>query len=223
MKRLLLALFLATSAHAATKPYHLELEANAAAPFPFLSKFGTITLHVYPGGVRADTLWLNGFSRTGAPAVTVENPFARMYTDVPVAQISTTIQKMSSGLGLASVGAPSQGPQLVGTVRGIAARRYRLMYGPQAWIDIWTTDAIPPNAQFHALVEQFVAGVSPAAAPVFRTIPGMPIYVELNFRRYQKLPLLRLENLAWDNAGEEDALKTGMLYFKAPLLDAIWK
>lgn len=223
MRRLLLLLLLALPATAATRPYHLELEANPAAPFPFLSKFGTVTLHVYPAGVRAETLWLNGFSRTGAPGVTVENPLGRMYTDVPVTQISATLQKMSSGLGVAGTAVPVAGPQLAGNVKGIAARRYRLVYGPAAWIDVWTTDTLPANPQLRTLVDQFISGISPAAAPLFRAIPGMPLYVELNFRRYQKLPLLRMKSLTFDDSGAESALKVGALYFRAPLLESIWK
>src|SRR5216684_1765668 len=73
----------AATAHAAPpRPYHLQLEANPA-PFPFLDRFGTVTLHVYPHGVRANTFWLNGFSRNGSETVTVMNPVARMYTKVP--------------------------------------------------------------------------------------------------------------------------------------------
>src|SRR5262249_48854875 len=68
---MLAALLLAS---AAALPYHIELQANPGAPFPFLSRFGTVTLHVYNGGVRADTMWLNGFSRNGSNTVTVENP-----------------------------------------------------------------------------------------------------------------------------------------------------
>jgi hypothetical protein len=223
MKRLLLlvTLLVASTASAATRPYHLQLEAYPAAPFPFLSRFGTVTLHVYPGGVRAETVWLNGFSRSGAPAVTVENPFGRMYTDVPVTEISAVLKKMSKS-GIISA-APEIGPQLASNVRGVTARRYRLVYGPAAWIDVWTTDTLPPNPQLRALVNQFVAGIAPASAPLFRAIPGVPLYVELNFRRYQKLPLLRMKSLVFDNAGEEDALKVGALYFRAPLLDSIWK
>src|SRR4051812_46878622 len=71
-------------AQAAPPRYHLELEANPAAAFPYLSKFGTsIELHVYPSGVRAEALWLNSFSKNGAPAVTVANPLGRMYVDIP--------------------------------------------------------------------------------------------------------------------------------------------
>ena len=88
---------LATSLHAAPpKPYHIVLEANPAAAFPFLSRFGTVTLDVYAAGVRAETLWLNGFTRKGTSAVTVENPLGRMYTDVPLPQIRTTLRKLST-------------------------------------------------------------------------------------------------------------------------------
>jgi hypothetical protein len=56
-----------------------------------------------------------------------------------------------------------------------------------------------------------------------RTIPGNPLYVELNFSRYQKLPLLRPKSLTMDNRGEAAALEVGALYFKAPLIDSIWQ
>ena len=54
-------------------------------------------------------------------------------------------------------------------------------------------------------------------------IHGMPLYVELNFRRYKKLPLVRMKSITWNAEGQDDALKVGTLYFKAPLLDSIWK
>src|SRR5437879_151070 len=80
--------------HAATPgPYHLQLEANPAAPFPFLGRLGTVSLHVYRGGIRAESLWLCGFSRNGASDVTVENPLGRIYTDVPIAAIGSIIGK----------------------------------------------------------------------------------------------------------------------------------
>lgn len=222
LKRLAFLLAVTSSLHAATpRPYHLELVANPAAPFPFLSKFGTVTLHVFPAGVRAETFWLNGFTRNGTSAITVMNPLGRMYTDVPVTQISAILHELSSS-GVEKV-APDSITTINGTVKGIAARRYRLSYGPQAWIDVWTTDTIPENPQLRAVVTEFVRGVSPATAKAMSSLSGMPLYVELNFRRYKKVPLLRLKNFAWNSEGEEDALSTGMLYFKAPLLDAIWK
>jgi len=30
--------------------YHLVLEANPTVPFPFLGRFGTVEIHVYPAG-----------------------------------------------------------------------------------------------------------------------------------------------------------------------------
>jgi hypothetical protein len=128
MKTLLLILTLAMQLHAAP-PYQLQLEANPASPFPFLGKFGTVTLHVFPAGVRAETFWLNGFTRNGANTVTVENPLGRMYTDVPLSQISTTLHKLStSGVENAAPGAITQ---ITGNVKGIPARRYRLVYAPR--------------------------------------------------------------------------------------------
>ena len=222
MKTLLLLLTLTTQLHAAPpKPYHLELEANPAAPFPFLGKFGTVTLHVFPAGLRVETFWLDGFTRNGARSVTVENPLGRVYTDVPLAEISATLRKLStSGVENAAPGAITQ---LVVNVKGIPARRYRLVYGPEAWIDVWMTDRIPENPQLRAVVTEFVGGISPATAVSISSLRGTPLYVELNFRRYKKLPLVRMKSITWSAAGEDDALKVGTLYFKAPLLDSIWK
>ena len=202
--------------------YHLTLEANPAAPFPFLGKFGTVTLHVYGGGVRAETIWLNGFSRNGANAITVENPYGRMYTDVPIADIGAVLHKLGRA-DVENVPEPQRAPEVAGKVGNVEARRYRLVYGPEAWIDIWTTRAIPENPQLRAIVNEFVRGIAPGAAASMRTIPGTPLYVELNFRRYKKLSLLRLKSLSPGNDGEEEALRVGALYFRAPLLDALWK
>jgi hypothetical protein len=219
---LLLLLTLATQLHAApARPYHLELEANPAATFPFLGKFGTVTLHVYPAGVRAETFWLNGFTHNGTGAVTVENPLGRMYTEVPITQISATLRKLSTSR-VENV-APGVITQITGNVKGIPARRYRLVYGPEAWIDVWTTDSIPENPQLRAVVTEFVRGISPATAATMTGIRGTPLYVELNFRSYKKLPLVRLKSITWNADGQDDALKTGTLYFKAPLLDSLWK
>jgi hypothetical protein len=222
-KRLLLLLLIAIPLHAAPlKPYHIVLEANTAAPFPFLSRFGTITLHVYPAGVRADSIWLNGFSRLGTSTVTIQNPYARMYTTMPVSEITSMIQKTTDEDALAAT-PPPIAPAVSGKVRGIAARRYRLLYGPEAWIDVWTTNVIPENAQLRRVVDAFVRGISPATAESWKSIPGTPLYVELNFSHYKKLPLIRLKSFVMNNLGQEAALKVGNFYFKAPMVDAILK
>ena len=213
--------FFSTTALAAPK-YHLTLEAHPAAPFPFLARFGTVTLDVYPGGVRAETFWLNGFSRNSTSTVTVENPFWRMYTDVPLSSIASTLHKLST-LGVESSAPAALRKPVGGAVKGVAAIRYRLQYGAEAWIDVWTTRAVPENPQLRTITNELIAGIAPPTAAVMRAIPGTPVYVELNFRRYKKLTLLELKKLRFDNAGEDDALTVGKLYFKAPLLDAIWK
>jgi hypothetical protein len=222
-KRLLLLLLFALPLHAAPpKPYHIELVANTAAPFPFLSKFGTITIHVYPAGVRANSVWLNGFSRLGTPTMTIENPLGRMYTMMPLGEITNLIQKTANDDALAAAPHILQ-PPVSGKVRGIAARRYRLLYGPDAWIDVWTTNVIPENPQLRSIVNAFVGGISPPTAEAWKAIPGTPLYVELNFSHYKKLPLIRLKSFAMNNVGQEAALEVGRFYFKAPMLDSILK
>jgi hypothetical protein len=216
---MLLALLFAS---ATVLPYHIQLEANPAAPFPFLSKFGTVTLHIYNAGVRADTLWLNGFSRNGTNTVTVENPLARMYTNVPVSDLVSMVQKMAKGHVDEYVPPPIAKP-VAGKVRGIPAKRYRMIYGEDAWIDVWTTERVPENPQLRTIINAFVEGVAPLTAKSMRSIPGTPIYVELNFSHYRKMPLVRLREFQATNAGQEKALSVGRLYFKVPLLDALWK
>ena len=219
---LLLALIaLPASAAPPPRPYHLTLQANPAAAFPFLGKFGTVTLHLYNGGVRAETLWLNGFSRNGSTAITVENPFGRMYTDVPVANIGSIVGRLA-GDDLRNV-VPTLATPSAGRVGELSATRYRLVYGPTAYIDVWSTHAFPENVQLRSIVTQFVGGISPGTAALAKTIPGTPIYVEMNFRRFKKLALLRVKSMTYDNEGEDDALKVGSFYLHASMLDALWK
>ena len=223
----LLALaFLASTASAAPR-YHLELEANPAAPFPWLSKFGTaIEVHVYPSGVRVEALWLNSFSKNGAPAVTVANPLGRMYVDVPIAEIAPILRKLAgSDTGVERIAVPAQGPVLRGKVHGIDATRHRLIYGRDAWIDIWTTTAIPENPQLRRLTDQLVAGISPGASKLAKSISGTPIHIELNFRRFKKVELLKVKELTFDVSAEDekDALELGPIYVRAPLLEKLFE
>jgi hypothetical protein len=108
-----------------------------------------------------------------------------------------------------------------GTVSGIPATRHRLIYGPAAWIDVWTTTAVPENPQLRAIVDELVRGISPGTAAVSKTITGTPIYVELNFRRFKNVPLLKLKKLSFDNAGEKEALKVGSFYVRHALIEKL--
>lgn len=208
----------------ATQRYHLELEATPAAVFTYLGRFGAVEIHAYPSGVRAEALWLNSFSKNGSGTVTVVNPLARMFVDVPVAGIAPILQKLAGGHGALEAGlSPARGPVTSGKVRGINARRHRLVYGPAAWIDYWTTDMIPENEQLRRITEQLVRGISPGTASVARTIRGTPVYVELHFRRFPKVTLLKVKQLTFDPAKEEeeDALELGPMYMRAPLIERL--
>lgn len=224
---LVAVLLLASPLAAATppRPYHLELEAYPAAVFPYLSKFGKVDLHVYRGGVRAETLWLNSFSRNSASAVTIANPLGRMYVELPIRDIAPTLAKLAGSGRIEQRTKAKLAETMAGTVHGIAATRYRLSYGPAAYIDYWTTTTLPANPQLRTIVDQLLRGISPGTADVARAIPGVPLYVELNFRRFQKVNLLKVKSLTYDaDAGdEEDALTLGPLYVRASIFESIWK
>jgi len=222
MLRLFFVVLLALPALAA-QPYHLQLEAAPAAPFPYLAKFGTVDIDVYAGGVHASALWLKGFSRNGEAAVTVMNPLARMFVDVPVADLAPTLMKIAGPAGaLERSIAPVLERPVNGTVNGIAATRHRLTYGPTGWIDVWTTNTIPENSQLRAIVDELVRGISPGTANVSRTIRGTPLYVELNFRRFRKVPLLQLKKLTFTADDEEDALTRPAFYMRHALLEMLF-
>ncbi|HYK01390.1 MAG TPA: hypothetical protein VE974_06515 [Thermoanaerobaculia bacterium] len=220
---LVLTLLVATAAHAA-KPYHLELEATPEAVFPWLGRFGKVDLHVYAGGVRGEALWLHGFSRNGEKAVTVANPLARMYVDVQTNEIASILTKLAGdSAGVERKAKPKLGPSMKGQVKGINATRHRIIYGRDAFIDVWTTDVIPPNAQLRLLVTNVVRGISPGTAALASKLPGTPVYVELNFRRYKKVPIVRLKKLTFAPEDEEDALTLGSLYVRAGLLEKLFR
>ncbi len=204
------------------RPYHLQLEAYPAAPFPFLSKFGSMTIDLYPQGVRAETFWLNAFSTLGAKTLTVENPINRSYSEVPLAEIAPDLHKLST-YGSTLADPPVVKAPVKGTVQGIEATRYRFVYGASAWLDLWTTNAVPENAQMRSLEIEIVRGIAPGTVAALQSVRGTPVYIELNFRRFKKVALLKLKSLAFDSHGESDALQPGTLYFKAPSWDAIWK
>jgi hypothetical protein len=203
------------------RPYHLQLEAYPAAPFPFLGRFGSMTIDVYPHGLRAASLWLNGFSTAGATTLTVENPLDRTYSEVSLSEIAPDLRKLTT------YGSHLDGPVVVkpggrGTVHGIEATRYRFEYGPEAWLDLWTTEVVPENAQMRALQLEIVRGIAPGTVGPLGRVKGMPLYIELNFHHFKKVALLKTKSLTFDSKGEAEALAPGTLYFKAPW-GTIWK
>src|SRR5687767_5621697 len=109
--------------------YHLELEAQPAGVFPYFAKFGTIDLHVYDGGVRADTIWLDAFSRNGSTTITVLNPLARMYGDMPISQIPVIIDTLGTVGDVERAAVATLVSKARGKVKGLPAIRYRLVYG----------------------------------------------------------------------------------------------
>lgn len=203
--------------------YRLELEANPAAPFPFLSKFGSVEITLYPGGVAAKAPLLRAFSRNGDPHVTVMSPLSRLYADVALPKIRSMLLTLARaegevmpGMGEFPVAAPVKGK-----VGGLEALRYRIQLGPESSMDVWTTTAIPKNPQYQRLALEFAGTISRAAAAMVSRFAGTPVYVELNTIHYKKVALLRVKGFRPASEGEAGDLAVGRLYLKAPGADAI--
>ena len=219
---LFISITISTAAFAGT-PYHLELEASPGAVFPYLGRFGDVELHVYEGGVRAEALWLDAFSRNGAKDVTVVNPLGRMYVEVPIGDIAPILSNLASDpSAIERRAVPSSVVATAGKVGKHAATRHRLTYG-NAWIDVWTTKAVPENPQLRRIASALLQGISPGTAAHFARIRGTPILIELNFRRFQKVKLLRLKKLTMSADDEHDALTLGTLYMRATMLEKLFE
>ena len=220
----LAAALLFSAASLFAQPYHLELEASPAAVFPYLGRFGDVQIHVYAGGVRAEALWLNGFSRNGASDVTVINPLGRMYVEVPIADIAPTLRKLGGKDASVEHGAAPLGVTVTkGKVGRFDATRHRLSYGPEAWIDVWTTRVVPENPQLRRIVQAMISGISPGTARSTAKITGTPILVELNFRRFKKVQLLKLKKLTMAADDEKEALTLGSMYMRATVLEKLFE
>ncbi|MGA7615073.1 MAG: hypothetical protein WBX15_07820 [Thermoanaerobaculia bacterium] len=205
--------------------YRLDLELDPAAPFPFLSRFGTVELKVYPNGIYAETLLFHAFTRNGTKSVRIESGLTRGYAEVSVAELRSVILRLSGSKGEVMPGLrefPIDPHVLRGNVNGIAASRYRVVLGT-SWIDVWTTQVIPENPQLRVLATELVSTISRPAAGVVRKIPGTPVLIEMHTRRFPKLQLLRATKLVPSSAGEESALTPGTFYVRAPIVDLLFR
>lgn len=204
--------------------YRLDLEVSPMAAFPFLKRFGKVDVSVFPGGVYADSSVVDAISRTGSPNVTVANPIARLYSEVPVRDVRQILVKMGGGKDEVFPGLPEfplHKDVVIGKVRGIEAKRYRIMLGPKSWIDVWTTTVVPRNRQMELITAQMVSAMSRSAAKVMQKIPGTPIYVELNTSKHPKVVLMRMTSLQRSAQGEAEALSLGSFYARASLIEKL--
>lgn len=207
---LLLVLLVVSTQAAVAQAYRVDLELTPAAPFPFLSKFGTIDVQVYPGGVRTEALLIHAFSRNGDKSVTLEYPLSRIYYDIPVSSVRPTLLQLARAKNEIMPGMKEFPVEYVGsgTVRGVAAKCYRIRLGPEAHINVWTTSAVPRNPQFELLLAESLRAVSRTTPALLGKVPGLPIYVELNTTRFKKFTVLRLKQIVRSGTGEENAFKT---------------
>jgi len=220
---ILVLLLLPATLSASPNAYRLDLELDPSAPFPFLSRFGKIEISVHEGGVSGKALVLRGFSRNGSSSVTVMNPLARLYVELPLATIQRRILALGGADGEVMPGLgefPVSGP-LPGKVRGLDARRYRVHLGPEAHIDVWTLASVPPNPQYVRLARLFAGTISRDAASIVTKLEGMPVYVEMNTTKHKKLQLLRVKRFTPGDDSGAEAMEVGRVYAKAPGSDWI--
>jgi hypothetical protein len=219
MKALLFVLLLLPATLSASpSSYRLDLELDPGAPFPFLSRFGKIEISVHPDGVSGKALVLRGFSRNGSSSLTVMNPLARLYVDLPLDTIRRRILSLSGSKDEVMPKLrefPVSGP-LPGKVRGLDARRYRVHLGPESHLDVWTLASVPPNPQYLRLAQLFAGTISRNAAGMSSKFEGMPVYVEMNTTKHKKLQLLRVKQFTLGDDSGAEALKVGRVYAKAP-------
>ena len=199
---------------ALTRPVHVTLRSNAAATFPLVSRFGVITIDLYPRGFRAKSVWLRGFAINGQNTLTVENPISRMYTRMPMSGIGD-IARFIGGKPV-NIGPPRNVVVTSGSVGKLPARRYRIVYSANDYVDVWTTAAGPPAPAFRACVDELVRVIAPQSALLLRRIPDTPLFVELNIGPYRKVALLQVAAVAHSSAGEADALRVSPWMFPAP-------
>ena len=205
---------------AVARPFHAQMTSNAAQTFPIVARFGAITVDLYPRGFRATSIWLRGFAINGQHEITVENPLTRTYTTMPPSGIGDIV-RFVAGRTL-NLGAPQSVVVSAGNVGQLPSHRYRLVYGPDDFIDVWTTAALGPAPAFREVVDELVRAMSPESAAVLRRVPDTPIYIEANVGPYRKLAILKVSSVVYNSAGEADALHVSPWMFRAPF-DTIFK
>lgn len=226
---LLSLLFAASAAPAADVPaprdrYALQLEARPSAVFPFLDKLGRVDIAVYPQGVRADSLWLNGYLKAGSENVRIENPTLRLYTDASYSALRKLFLSLAPEDDVMKFGElPVTDTGRKGTIKGMAIRCHRIQLGKKAWIDVWTTQELRKSRPFHDLQMQVLTTISPDLARAAARIPGTPLHVVLNTSKYPETTLLTTKEVYRSSAGHEEALQTGRFFLRVPSIDRLVK
>jgi hypothetical protein len=199
---------------------HVQLVSNAAETFPVISRFGAITIDIYPRGFRAQSIWLRGYAVNGQPMVTIENPLTRTYIRRPpsvIGEIARFVTRRPLNFG-----PPVNVTIGSGNVGRLPARRYRVFYTANDYVDIWTTSAIGPAPALRACVDELLKALVPASMPVWRRIPDTPVLIELNLGPHRKLAILKPQSVVTNTTGEAEALRVSPWMIEAPF-DSIFK
>lgn len=204
--------------------YALQLEARPSAVFPFLDKLGRVNLSVYPQGVRVDSLWLDGYLKSGSETVRIENPALRMYTDASYVTLRRLFRGLAPEEETMKLGAlPVVKTTRRGKIKNLSVTCYRIQLGKEAWIDVWSTDTLKKSQPYQELQTQVLMTISPDLARAAAKIPGTPLHVVLNTERYPETTLLSTRGAFRSSAGHEEALQTGRFFLRVPSIDPLVK
>jgi hypothetical protein len=205
--------------------YTLELVLTPVGDSKVIGRLGSVDVTVYPQGIHADSMWLDGISRQGSPNIVMFNPTTRLYSSVPLSGFRSVVLKISGSseelmpkLRRFPIEAPVRA-----RVGDIPSSRYRIRLGPESWIDVWTTTIIPENPQLRRLSEELLSAISNEVSYLAREIPGVPLAIQFNTQNYPGKTVLRTKALRRSSAGHEQSLALGSFYVRTPLAERLWR
>lgn len=210
---------------AASKDYRLVLWIQPVGDDALTQKLGKATLTVYPQGVKADSLWLDGFTRQGSSQLTLLKPIARLYAQVELSDFSDIIRRMAGsrdGL-VGNIGTLRVGNPVNGKINKRAAKRFRISIDQQQWVDVWTAADLPENKQLKKLTSEVLEAVSDQLPPVLDKIEGTPILVRLHTDEYRDVDVLGFRSIRSSSRGHADDLQVGRFFLRATFAEKLWE
>jgi hypothetical protein len=194
-----------------------ELVYRVESPFRSVNAVGKIELTVFPAGIRGDSLFFSGFSKSGEEDLIVMSRLTRMYGRIPVDTVTRVLEERlqpQEKLNAGSYSLSASGDERI--IAGLSALHYRVHLGTGSHVDIWITEALEESEQFRRVVNQIIGALAAPIAPMLHALPGMPLEVTLHTRRFPDLELLAVERISLDGSRAPKSLKVGRFYLPAP-------
>jgi hypothetical protein len=212
---ILLALIVAAaaaSASAATLTDY-ELVYRIESPYRGVAAAGKIELTVFPEGIRGDSLLFAGYARSGDDDLIIMNRVARIYSSLAIESVTRFLgRRLQPGeqVPAGNYSLSASGEERM--IAGLPSLHYRVHLGPESHLDIWITEALEESEVFRRLTDQVIGALAAPIAPMLSALPGMPVEVVLQTRRFPHLELLSLQRVSYDSSRSGKLLKVGRFY-----------